>query len=209
MKPKLAPILVGTITTLTLTHLSQGDFTKAEDSVNAMAALICRENAGHFYSLYSDFAELDLTPGQPARLWQVSAVYFSQFEAIMAVVDNVSSADRARMEQTENRYKRDLQAILTPHQWRMLQQTYDPGALGITPQQQAQIDWLQQRFEVEMSVHLPTPTPLQVAQAATLRQAYEQQLQAILTPVQYQQWAQADQRLERESIAHVAACTLK
>ena len=206
MKSKLVSILVGTIT---LTPLFQADFTKAQDLINPMAALICRENVGQFYSLYSDFAGLDLTPDQPDQLWQVTAAYFSQFEAIMGAIDNVAPTILARMEQTENRYKQDLQTILTPRQWRLLHRTYTPEGLGITPQQQTQIDWLQQRFEVEMSIYLPTPTPNQAAQAETLSQGYEQQLQAILTPVQYQQWAQTGERLERESIAHASACTLK
>ena len=192
-----------------MTSLFFTDFTKAQDAINSVGAIICRENFGHFYSLYSDFDRLDLTGDQQLQLWQVSAGYFRQFAAVMSIVGNATAADIVEIEQTEDRYKRDLQAILTPQQWRMLQQTYAPWALGITPQQHTQIEWLQQRFEVEMSIYLPEPTPLQAAQAETLSQTYQQQLQAILTPVQYQQWRQTDSQLEQESIAHVSACTLK
>jgi hypothetical protein len=155
-------------------------------------------------------AGIDLTPQQQEQLNQITQDLQAQFEAVAPRPPQLTAEQREKIGQVVQAYRGRLEAVLTPEQLAQLRQNQDNadakptpafGAappselarLNLTPQQQEQIRQAHEEMRPQLRSALPTGsnlTPEQEAKLQQLSQAYNERVEAILTPEQQRQFRQ-------------------
>ena len=194
MNAKLISALVGAIALATTVNIAVSNVGNANPSDSDR----CSDDAW----IAEGFKGIALNPTQETQLEQLEARYEAEhkddFEQFDALFENLTEEDEARLDRLEQDYDRELQTILTPAQWQAWENDEDDEALALTPQQEQQIDGLDQRFDAQLAKLVPGWTPEKEEQLIDAEIAYEQKLQAILSADQYQKWEQNIAALEEE-----------
>ena len=166
---------------------------------------------------------IQLTAQQQEQIQQIQKDLQPQFEAVLPRPPQLSPEQQEKVHQLMQASREKIEAVLTPEQQQQLHQhqnqnqgmkppgSFPPGhpggklppgfaELGLTSQQQAQIEQIMQEMQPQLRAILPPPPQLTAEQQAKLQQleqSYRDRVEPVLTPEQRQQFQQNLQKLEQ------------
>lgn len=141
----------------------------------------------------SMFDKLGLTADQKAKLESIKADFRSQRQAVTADKSLTPDARKARLREIRSNERAQINQVLTPAQQQQLRDLMKARkakmaeALGLTPDQQAQIKSIRQSSRADIKAVMADQTLTPVAKAAKIREirtATKAKIDALLTPEQ-------------------------